>query len=467
MIDLGEVLEKYPQNVSSHAQLASLLHDLYPTEKRLTNILLIIFDSGIAARISNLKSLDLIQTHFFTKQLVDAYGLQEQFALEGIDIWANAYGLKILNTPIASHQEFATSRERKYTDKSDYYLENEFFDNSISSGTKENEPLEKSFVCPNTGYELTPAHSGEGFIISKFKGTANRDYIVPNLIEGKTIIGIGAYAYYKCQEIRSLTVSDGIRFIEIGAFAECSNLTDVALPETLFQIGSSNRSRNYSSYATIPQGAFENCGIQRISLPSGLNSIGYSTFKSCRSLCEICLPNEIEKIEVYTFHQCVNLTKVTLPSRLREIGPNAFSECKSLIDIHFPKTLELINSRAFESCSALTDIVFNEGLTVLGISAFINCTSLKHAVIPKTVRVFGGNSDVFAVKTEILLENKPHILLSKNNNLVIFCDIGSEASRYALKMGYKIQQLSQYQSNLLYKLLANLNKLLTHRRFEK
>ena len=84
------IIEKYPRSAGTRSQLASLLRDLYPSEKRAINVALAVYDSGIVSKLAKQKSVDSVLYHNFIKQLVDEFGLQEQFAAEGIVIWAKA-----------------------------------------------------------------------------------------------------------------------------------------------------------------------------------------------------------------------------------------------------------------------------------------------------------------------------------------------------------------------------------------
>ena len=95
MIDLKDIIMKYPRCLATRSQLASFLRDLYPEQKREINIALVVYDSGIPNRMARLNKIDALQYHFFLKKLVDNFGLQERFAAIGIEIWAKAFELII------------------------------------------------------------------------------------------------------------------------------------------------------------------------------------------------------------------------------------------------------------------------------------------------------------------------------------------------------------------------------------
>ena len=67
----------------------------------------------------------------------------------------------------------------------------------------------------------------------------------------------------------------------------------------------------------IDDGAFNFCGMSTITLPSTLIHIGNSVFMSCTNLTEISIPASVEYTGASLFDYCSNLRKVTL-----EDGPN-------------------------------------------------------------------------------------------------------------------------------------------------
>ena len=58
-------------------------------------------------------------------------------------------------------------------------------------------------------------------------------------VDGSTfsVVSIGKYAFYKCTDITRITVSEGIKTIETGAFRFCSKVDSLFLPSTLNYIG--------------------------------------------------------------------------------------------------------------------------------------------------------------------------------------------------------------------------------------
>ena len=77
-----------------------------------------------------------------------------------------------------------------------------------------------------------------------------------------------------------------------GAFAYCSQLSSINIPESL---------------TSIPNMAFNGCALSSIEIPENITSIGYWAFSGCSSA-----------------------SYVSLPSSLTQLGEGAFKECGSL-----------------------------------------------------------------------------------------------------------------------------------------
>ena len=105
--------------------------------------------------------------------------------------------------------------------------------------------------------------------------------------------------------------------------------------------------------------AFWDCyEMSSISIPSSVNRIGESAFAYCDALTNITIPDGITQIENETFSQCYSLTGITLPKSLMKIGNYAFLNCKRLQAITIPKTVTNIGEGAFADCGSLNKITF-------------------------------------------------------------------------------------------------------------
>lgn len=84
------------------------------------------------------------------------------------------------------------------------------------------------------------------------------------------VTSIGAYAFNRCSSLRSVLLPEGITTLADATFMDCPALTSVSIPSTVTTIGGN---------------VFNGCSIASLSLPAGVQTIGYDAF--CRGLKEL------------------------------------------------------------------------------------------------------------------------------------------------------------------------------------
>ena len=87
-------------------------------------------------------------------------------------------------------------------------------------------------------------------------------------------------AFYKCSDIRELTLPSTLKIIEEKAFFRCS-ISEILLPEGLEEIG---------------KDAFAYTGLKAIEIPSSVKTIGEYAFYNCTSLLEINVGSSEEEL---------------------------------------------------------------------------------------------------------------------------------------------------------------------------
>ncbi len=89
------------------------------------------------------------------------------------------------------------------------------------------------------------------------------------------------------------------------------------------------------------------------------------------------------------FENSTGLTAVTIPEGIDSMGFDAFSGCTALEEIHIPSTMAGISSDAFRGCTSLKTVTISEGVTYIESGAFAGCTALKTLRIPASVTDIG------------------------------------------------------------------------------
>lgn len=111
--------------------------------------------------------------------------------------------------------------------------------------------------------------------------------------------------------------------------------------------------------------AFTNTNnIRRISLPEGLEVIGDSAFKSGSvEITEIQLPDSLKKIGKYAFGGC-EITDIVIPDNVTTIGDYAFDGCYHLASVTLGKGVTEIGTQAFSRCENLVEVYNLSGLDI-------------------------------------------------------------------------------------------------------
>lgn len=115
-----------------------------------------------------------------------------------------------------------------------------------------------------------------------FSGTIN----LRNITISESIIEIGNRAFYK-SGLTNITFHNGLEKIGYMAFAGCTKLKSIE------KTSGDVRVKGY---------------------------LGIGAFQNCSSLTDATLPDNISRIEGYTFIECERLKTISLPSKLESIG---------------------------------------------------------------------------------------------------------------------------------------------------
>ncbi len=292
---------------------------------------------------------------------------------------------------------------------------------------------------PQSSTPAAPANSAnvfetrleeDGVVIVKFLDSTATDVVVPETIDGRPVVKIGARAFAVCKSLQSVVIPDGVKTIDKSAFYLCQSLQSVAISDgvetiaedafddcdalTSFSVVPSKPrlktvdgvlftadgktlikfppGQDATEYAvpngveTIAKKAFEACETLRsIAFPASVETIDDSAFANCDSLRSVALPASLATIGESAFYDCDSLRSIALPASLATIGENAFMDCDSLESIAIPAGVKTIPQGAFMDCKSLESVSLPDGLETIGENAFMDCKSLESIVVPASV----------------------------------------------------------------------------------
>ena len=205
----------------------------------------------------------------------------------------------------------------------------------------------------------------------------------PEITIPDKVTNIGANAFSKCTELKTVGLGSSITTIGINAFSECSALETIVVPDSVTSLGAS---------------AFYKCtALSSVKLGSKIEEIKDWTFGLCENLIEVNpnpnkdlsqvnIPSAVTRIGVSAFRYCAALPELTLNAKLQTIDAGAFNGCKSLGTVEFPSSLVTIGNRAFYNCLSLTELnLTGTSVNTIGAQAFTYCNALESITLPNSL----------------------------------------------------------------------------------
>lgn len=150
---------------------------------------------------------------------------------------------------------------------------------------------------------------------------------------------------------------------------------------------------------TLPNVAFANCtALQEVTLPDDMKAIGSSVFFGCSALIKVNLP-QVTRINIQAFYECTSLETLTLDN-VTEISREVFYGCTSLKTLKIPKCTEFGNY-IVSGCRNLTRIEATAAGDFADISG--NNVSIGYAAVFHNSDSHYGNSAFNPAKCDLVL----------------------------------------------------------------
>ena len=148
---------------------------------------------------------------------------------------------------------------------------------------------------------------------------------------------------------------------------------------------------NYAE-AEVPRTAFFGKKLTSVTLPAGIQSIGFAAFAGCDRLTSVTLPSTLVYLADYAFAGC-GLTSIELSSSILDMGKGVFSRCEAM-------TSAVINARivgdfAFLGNTALSNVTLGAGVQSIMRGAFNGCKALKGLNIDPATQLYRIDEEAF------------------------------------------------------------------------
>lgn len=242
-----------------------------------------------------------------------------------------------------------------------------------------------------------------------------------------SVTTIDSMAFMRCGDLTKVVIGNGVTSIGYGAFSDCPKLTEFkgkfavdngrslivdntivayasasgiayTIPDTVTDI--EDWTFGYCSELvsiTIPNSvtrigscAFYYCGrLLNVNIPDSVKIIGESAFIDCGLLKSVTLGSGVETIEEFAFCDCKRLESVTIQEGVKTIDKYCFSGCGALKSIDIPDSVVSIGDALLGDCYALESVTIGSGVKSIGNVAFTNCSTLTSVTIPESVEIIG------------------------------------------------------------------------------
>ena len=154
-----------------------------------------------------------------------------------------------------------------------------------------------------------------------------------------TVTQLGNYSFYNCPALHSLTLPESVTILsENTPFGGTTKMNSAVYNSRVFV----SLPQDYSGEFAVADGtimvasqAFRGCSqLTAVALPNTVtNLLGSSTFENCTSLMSVILPDGIIDLGQYAFSGCIALKGIDLPSTLASLGSYCFAECSAVDSI--------------------------------------------------------------------------------------------------------------------------------------
>ncbi|HEY3852824.1 MAG TPA: leucine-rich repeat domain-containing protein [Verrucomicrobiae bacterium] len=266
------------------------------------------------------------------------------------------------------------------------------------------------------------------------------DFIIPPSLDNLPVVGIADYSFSEDSSITNVEIPASVTQLSGASFAGCLGLVAINVDPQNLTYASSNgvlfnksmttlvefpggMSGSYAipiSVTNITVGAFQECSyLTNVTLPNGLISIGDYAFESCGALTEIVIPTNVSAIGTSPFSGCASMTAINVAAnnfRFRSTNGVLFNKPQTTIiecpggmagGYSVPNSVKTIEWSAFENCSKLTNIVVPSSVTNIGDGAFFGCASLAGITVISLNTAFSSTNGVLYNKARTSLLDYP------------------------------------------------------------
>lgn len=239
------------------------------------------------------------------------------------------------------------------------------------------ENMEGSILIPSSvefsGKTLSVTTIGDRFMES--------NQFITSLLISEGVREIGSYAFNNCSNLSDVSIPETVGVINNHAFAECTKIRNVtakgaeAIGDHCFEGCTSIESVTFSILLNIPSYAFSGCYKLDVAEFPLAQTIGSFAFTGC-AFSSFDVPSSVNEIKSYAFSNCVQLESFTIPNNVQIIGENLFKGCVNLNSVSIGNGIDYL-PYIFDECVSLKCLRFEDSNKTLTI-AYVGSRETTH-----------------------------------------------------------------------------------------
>ncbi len=144
-----------------------------------------------------------------------------------------------------------------------------------------------------------------------------------SIVIPSSVTSIGDGAFGNCNKLTSIVIPASVTSVGVNPFIECSNLESITVADGNTVYHSDGNCLIETATKTLIAG----CKNSVIPTDGSVRSIAEDAFAGCSSLTSIVIPDSVTSIGQYAFRNCSKLTSIVIPASVTSIGDGAFGSC--------------------------------------------------------------------------------------------------------------------------------------------
>ena len=287
-----------------------------------------------------------------------------------------------------------------------------------------------------------------------------------NITLDGNITSIGKHAFDNCR-ISTFSVPEGVVIIDDGAFANNPNLQILEIPSTVTMIGCNivqscqnlmdiHIATDPSLFSIVNGCLLEENGtvlnavigsVENLYVPNSVETIAAWAASDNVNLKSVSMGNQVKNIGEYAFGNCAALESIIFSDNILELPDGLFINCNNIDNIHLPEHLMKIGAKTFMTKAHFVEL---PDVSCIPDSAVV-LYDVYRAIVPDSVRTIAGSGieiyksswldncrEIWIPETVTdISDNSIIINGAAGSDILIICVPGSEAERFASKVGFQ------------------------------